>query len=177
MELGHESRICAKLPIRIFKIETAFESLLPRNNLHTSWSDATQWRNSKQPAPVVKKIRKFSLTRTQIRMAQDAMASRDTSISELCKELGVTPVTLYQYIDPNGDLCTYRKRVLITNGLINCPGCPLSVIIEDLRRGPVRSPKVSQFIRQLISAHSEGPCTLRYQTPLSLSQTLPRVSG
>ena len=110
-----------------FTIDTAIESLLPRNNLHTSWSESTQRRNSKQPAPVVKKIRKFFLTKTQVRMARDAMDSRDTSISELCKELRVTPVTLYQYIDPNGDLCTYGKRVLITNGLINCPGCPLSV--------------------------------------------------
>ena len=33
-------------------------------------------------------------------MAQAAMASRDTSVSELCKELGVTPVTLYRYVDP-----------------------------------------------------------------------------
>ena len=39
--------------------------------------------------------RKFALTKAQVRMAQAAMASRDTSVSELCKELGVTPVTLY----------------------------------------------------------------------------------
>ena len=38
-----------------FTIDTAIESLLPRNNLHTSWSESTQRRNSKQPAPVVKK--------------------------------------------------------------------------------------------------------------------------
>ena len=43
--------------------------------------------------------RKFALTKAQVRMAQAAMASRDTSVSDLCKELGVTPVTLYRYVD------------------------------------------------------------------------------
>ena len=56
--------------------------------------------------------RKFALTKTQVRMAQAAMANRDTSVSELCKELGVKPVTLYRYVDPNGNLRDYGKRVL-----------------------------------------------------------------
>ena len=56
--------------------------------------------------------RKFALTKAQVRMAQAAMASRDMSVSELCKELGVTPVTLYRYIDPNGNLRDHGKRVL-----------------------------------------------------------------
>ena len=56
--------------------------------------------------------RKFALTKAQVRMAQAAMASRDTSVSDLCKELGVTPVTLYRYVDPNGKLRDHGKRVL-----------------------------------------------------------------
>ena len=56
--------------------------------------------------------REFALTKAQVRMAQAAMASRDTSVSELCKELGVTPVTLYRYVDPNGNLRDHGKRVL-----------------------------------------------------------------
>ena len=56
--------------------------------------------------------RKFALTKAQVRMAQAAMASRDTSVSELCKELGVTPVTLYRYVDPNGNLRDHGKRFL-----------------------------------------------------------------
>tara|TARA_E500000178_G_C16730437_1_gene621344 strand:+ start:167 stop:532 length:366 start_codon:yes stop_codon:yes gene_type:complete len=56
--------------------------------------------------------RKFALTKAQVRMAQAAMASRDTSVSDLCKELGVKPVTLYRYVDPNGNLRDYGKRVL-----------------------------------------------------------------
>lgn len=56
--------------------------------------------------------RKFALTKTQVRMAQAAMANRDTSVSELCDELGVKPVTLYRYVDPKGNLREYGKRVL-----------------------------------------------------------------
>ena len=56
--------------------------------------------------------RKFALTKAQVRMAQAAMANRDTSVSELCKELGVKPVTLYRYVDPTGNLRDYGKRVL-----------------------------------------------------------------
>ena len=45
-------------------------------------------------------------------MAQAAIASCDTSVSELRKELGVTSVTLYRYVDPYGNLRDYGKRVL-----------------------------------------------------------------
>ena len=45
-------------------------------------------------------------------MPASAMANRDTSVAELCKELGVKPVTLYRYVDPNGKLRDYGKRVL-----------------------------------------------------------------
>lgn len=37
--------------------------------------------------------RKFALTKAQVQMAQAARANRDTSVSELCSELGVKPVT------------------------------------------------------------------------------------
>lgn len=56
--------------------------------------------------------RKFALTKAQVRLAQAAMANRDTSVSELCKELGVRPVTLYRYVDPNGNLRDHGKQVL-----------------------------------------------------------------
>ena len=41
--------------------------------------------------------RKFALSKAQVRLAQAAMAHRDTSVSELCSELGIKPVTLYRY--------------------------------------------------------------------------------
>lgn len=47
-----------------------------------------------------------------MRMAQTAMPNRDRSGSDLCKELGVRPVNLYRYADPNGNLRDYGKRVL-----------------------------------------------------------------
>ena len=56
--------------------------------------------------------RKFALSKAQVRMAQAAMQSRDTSVSELSKELGIRPATLYRYVDPKGNLRDYGKRVL-----------------------------------------------------------------
>ena len=37
------------------------------------------------------------------------MANRDTSLSELCGELSIKPVTLYRYVGPEGQL---REQVL-----------------------------------------------------------------
>lgn len=56
--------------------------------------------------------RKFALTKAQVRLAQAAMAQRDTSVSDLCKELGIERVTLYRYVGPKGELRDYGKRVL-----------------------------------------------------------------
>lgn len=56
--------------------------------------------------------RKFALTKAQVRMAQAAMAKRETSVSEHCKELGVKPATLYRYVDPNGNLKENGHRML-----------------------------------------------------------------
>ena len=56
--------------------------------------------------------RKFALTKAQVRLAQAAMKSRDTSVAELAKELRIKPVTLYRYVGPNGELRENGKRVL-----------------------------------------------------------------
>lgn len=55
---------------------------------------------------------KFSLTKARARLVQAAMAKRDTSVSALAAELGVKPVTLYRYVDVNGNLRDHGKRVL-----------------------------------------------------------------
>ena len=39
-----------------------------------------------------------------MRLAQAAMAHRDTSVSALCRELGIRPVTLSRYVGPQGQL-------------------------------------------------------------------------
>ena len=56
--------------------------------------------------------RKFALTKAQVRLAQAAMANRDTSVSDLAAELGIRPVTLYRYVGPNGELRENGERVL-----------------------------------------------------------------
>ena len=56
--------------------------------------------------------RKFALSKAQVRLAQAAMKSRDTSVAELAAELRVKPVTLYRYVGPKGELRANGKRVL-----------------------------------------------------------------
>lgn len=43
-------------------------------------------------------------TKAKIKLAQQAMKSRDTVATELCKKLGVSPMTLHRYISPKGKL-------------------------------------------------------------------------
>ncbi len=56
--------------------------------------------------------RSFALTRAQVRLAMAAMASRDTSVNSLCRELGVKRTTLYRYVGPDGTLRDHGRRVL-----------------------------------------------------------------
>lgn len=56
--------------------------------------------------------RKFAMTKSQVRLAQAAMGKRETSVSDLCGELGITRTTLYRYVGPNGELRNSGKRVL-----------------------------------------------------------------
>lgn len=56
--------------------------------------------------------RKFALTKAQVRLAQAAMGKKETIVSELCGELGITRATLYRYIGPEGQLREHGKRVL-----------------------------------------------------------------
>ena len=56
--------------------------------------------------------RKFALSKAHVRLAQAAMAHRDTSVSALCSELGIRPVTLYRYVGPQGQLREQGQKVL-----------------------------------------------------------------
>ena len=42
------------------------------------------------------------------------MAHRDTSVSALCRELGIRPVTLYRYVWTQGELREQGEKVLVT---------------------------------------------------------------
>ena len=56
--------------------------------------------------------RPHSLSKAQVRLAQAAMAQRDTKVSELCLELGVTKATIYRYVAPDGSLRDRGRQVL-----------------------------------------------------------------
>ena len=56
--------------------------------------------------------RKLALPKAQVRLAQAAMASRDTSVAVLAAKLGVKSVTLYRYISSKGELRDSGRRVL-----------------------------------------------------------------
>ncbi len=40
------------------------------------------------------------------------MEQKETVVSELCKELGITKPTFYRYVGPNGELRDHGKRLL-----------------------------------------------------------------
>ena len=56
--------------------------------------------------------RKFELTKNQIRLAQSAMANRDTHVAQLCEELDISRATLYRYIGPDGALRSHALKAL-----------------------------------------------------------------
>ena len=62
--------------------------------------------------------RKPALTKAQVRTLQAAMAHRDTSVSKLCSELGISSVTLYRYVDPRGNLREHGKRVIGADNVV-----------------------------------------------------------
>ena len=56
--------------------------------------------------------RKFELTKNQIRLAQSAMANRDTRVAQLCEELDISRATLYRYVGPDGTLRDHAIKAL-----------------------------------------------------------------
>lgn len=56
--------------------------------------------------------RRNVLTKAQIRLTQAAMANRDTSVADLCRELGVSRATLYRHVAPDGSLRPQGEAVL-----------------------------------------------------------------
>lgn len=58
----------------------------------------------------------YTMTPAKLRLAQAAMAKRDTSVGDLCKELGVTRQTLYRFVDPKGKLRADGTKLLKRNG-------------------------------------------------------------
>ena len=60
--------------------------------------------------------RPYTMTPAKLRMAQAAMAKRDTKVGELCQELGVTRQTLYRFVGPKGELRADGSKLLKRKG-------------------------------------------------------------
>ncbi len=56
--------------------------------------------------------RKFKITPSMIRRAQAAMQSRDTSVTALCEELGISRASLYRVVTKEGELTEAGRRAL-----------------------------------------------------------------
>lgn len=54
----------------------------------------------------------YKMTPAKLRLAMAAMGQRETVVSELCKELGVTRQTLYRHIGPDGSLRRDGLKIL-----------------------------------------------------------------
>lgn len=60
--------------------------------------------------------RKPALTPSKLRQAQTAMKNRDTNITELCEELGVSRTTIYAHVTPQGELTEKGAALLEAKG-------------------------------------------------------------
>ncbi len=56
--------------------------------------------------------RKPKMNKPKLRLAMAAMKDRETTVAELCQELGVSRTTLYTYLAPRGQLRFAGKRML-----------------------------------------------------------------
>ena len=83
-----------RLVLGIFAVLAEFERELIRERTVAGF-EAARARGREKPGS--SRCRK-----PQVRLAQSAMAHRDTSVSELCRELGIRPVTLYRYVGLQG---------------------------------------------------------------------------
>jgi DNA invertase Pin-like site-specific DNA recombinase len=54
----------------------------------------------------------YKMTMAKLRLAQVAMENKETKISELCRELGITRQTLYRHVSPDGTLRNDGKKLL-----------------------------------------------------------------
>lgn len=60
--------------------------------------------------------RPFKMTAAKLRLAQAAMGKPETSVADLCAELGVTRQTLYRHVTPSGELRPDGEKVLAARG-------------------------------------------------------------
>ena len=56
--------------------------------------------------------RTYKMTASKLRLALAAMGQPETTVGNLCKELGITRQTLYRHVSPNGELRTDGVKLL-----------------------------------------------------------------
>ena len=56
--------------------------------------------------------RPYKMTAAKVRTAMAAMGQKETKVSDLCAELGVTRQTLYRHVSPSGELRPDGSKVL-----------------------------------------------------------------
>jgi DNA invertase Pin-like site-specific DNA recombinase len=56
--------------------------------------------------------RRHTMTPAKVHLAMAAMGKKDTVVTELCHELGITRQTLYRYVSPSGEMRTDGKALL-----------------------------------------------------------------
>ena len=97
-----------RLVFGIFAALAEFERELIRERTFAGLSSArARGRNGGRP---------YTMTPAKLRLAQAAMAKRDTKVGDLCKELGVTRQTLYRFVDPKGQLRADGTKLLERKG-------------------------------------------------------------
>jgi len=93
-----------RLVFGIFAALAEFERELIRERTIAGLSSArARGRNGGRP---------YTMTPAKLRLAQAAMAKRDTKVSDLCTELGVTRQTLYRFVGPKGELRADATKLL-----------------------------------------------------------------
>lgn len=60
--------------------------------------------------------RPFKMTPAKVRMAAASMKRPDTSVTELCEELGISRQTLYRYVSPEGELRAAGQKIIDRKG-------------------------------------------------------------
>ena len=97
-----------RLVFGIFAALAEFERELIRERTIAGLSSArARGRNGGRP---------YTMTPAKLRLAQAAMAKRDTKVGDLCDELGVTRQTLYRFVSPKGELRADGTKLLKRKG-------------------------------------------------------------
>lgn len=89
--------------IRIFTLLARFRKKIDKERSYHSKLRRNPDRSNKST---------LLLSREQVEYARLSLATRDRPMMDLCKELGVSPPTLYSYVGPNGELRDRGLRVL-----------------------------------------------------------------